>query len=53
MTKKQMIEAHGNAMMKIIDNEWQLTAAQLKRAVRQSVGHIIAETEARARLERM
>ena len=53
MTKKQMIEVHGNAIMKIIDSEWQFNPAQLKRAVREAVSHIIAETEARARLERM
>jgi hypothetical protein len=51
MTDKQMIEMHSNAILKIIDNEWQLTREELEQAVQKTVTHIILEAAAKVRLD--
>lgn len=51
MTDKEMIELHGNVILKIIDREWQLTRAELEHAVREAVRNIVGECKAKERLE--
>jgi len=51
MTEEELIKTHANALLKIIDREWQLTRPKLELAVRETVKNIIVEATVKARLE--